>query len=60
MKKELTANQLQAIRIFAKTHGRRWKAQLRDRWEHESGANPELLSLRNTHGPSWLVKFKLK
>jgi hypothetical protein len=59
----LTPEQLQALRAFASRHGRSWKWQLNVAWttglypsmDDDSGA---LQQIRNTFGPSWLVRFK--
>jgi hypothetical protein len=66
--RDLTSEEKQALRVFAAENGRSWKAKLsmvywynariyRDR----SGKQwPQLHSLRNEFGPSWLAKYKLK
>jgi hypothetical protein len=46
------------LRAFATSHGRTWKSVLRQQWM-AAGALPLLHALRNTHGPSWLISFKL-
>jgi hypothetical protein len=54
----LTPEELQALKSYAAYAGRTWKAELRHAWMHAS--MPGLLhKLRNSHGPSWLVQFKL-
>jgi len=54
----LTPEELQAIRSFADYAGRTWKADLLHAWERAS--MPGLLhKLRNSHGPTWLVNFRL-
>jgi hypothetical protein len=59
-----TLEQYQAIREWANFYGRNWKAPLRESWitgnygMFEDIAGP-LQQLRNTFGPSWLVKFRL-
>jgi hypothetical protein len=54
----LTAEEREALRIFATEHGRCWKAALRKQWMNAS-ASPVLHRLRNRLGPSWLVRFRL-
>jgi hypothetical protein len=52
---------LNALKQFAQKHGRNWKSVLREAWMYDgpwSGTGC-LRRLRNTHGPSWLAKFKL-
>lgn len=56
--------QLEALRAFAKKHGRYWKRKLGLLWATgadvaESGG-PYLRQLRNIYGPEWLAKFKLE
>jgi hypothetical protein len=59
-----TTEQLQALKDFARLHGRTWKSQLRESWM--SGIYPfgvdtaSLQQVRNGFGPSWLVRFSLK
>jgi len=60
------AEQLWALRTFAALNGRTWKSCLRHAWEtgmyaeHGAADYSNLLQqVRNTFGPSWLVKFKL-
>ncbi len=54
----LTQQQHDAITRYANAHGRTWKAALREEWMN--GCNdPDLQMLRNTHGPSWLVGYRL-
>jgi hypothetical protein len=55
---DLTPEQRTALEAFAAEHGRLWKSRLRDQWMNAS-ATPELHRLRNTHGPSWLARFRL-
>jgi len=54
----LTPDQLRALQDFARRHGPRWKAHLRELWMRAT-ACPTLHQLRNTHGPSWLDRFRL-
>jgi hypothetical protein len=59
-----SAEQVGALRRFAKLHGRMWKGQLRLCWEsaYYPGASTRdatlLQQVRNLHGPSWLVRWK--
>jgi hypothetical protein len=66
MKKEPSAEQLDALRTFAKANGRTWKSGLRHCWEtgkyaYYSGTDRSdlLQQVRNEFGPSWLVRFKI-
>jgi hypothetical protein len=56
----LTAGEVAALQGYAAKHGRTWKSKLRDAWMggrvDEGGT---LRRLRNTHGPSWLVGYRL-
>jgi hypothetical protein len=61
-----TAEQLEALKTFAAANGRRWKAVLRDCWmaggyNSETGSyiDGPLQQVRNTFGPSWLVRFRI-
>lgn len=63
--KPLTEDQKASIRAYAGAHGRRWKSILSEAWE--SGrmdlSNPHemaLYRLRNTHGPRWLKRLKVR
>jgi len=66
MKKQPTAEQIEALKKFAAANGRTWKQVLRDAWM-KGGYNAlngeyidgPLQQLRNQFGPSWLVKFSL-
>ena len=55
------ADQLAALRAFAAANGRTWKSKLLHSWEvgdaHGEWTAP-LRQVRNTFGPSWLVRFK--
>jgi hypothetical protein len=59
----LTTEQFAALQQFAAAQGRRWKSELRHAWE--TGDYPSdcdsasLQQVRNTFGPSWLVRFQL-
>jgi hypothetical protein len=61
----LTLQQASALKSFASSHGRRWKAALRSCWEHGyyHGVPPEeaaiLQGIRNQFGPSWLARTAL-
>lgn len=56
--RELDREELDAILTYAETHGRTWKSQLNDAWQR--AAEPGVLqAIRNSHGPHWLVGFKL-
>lgn len=59
----LTPLQLTALTIYAREHGRTWKADLRDAWMtghyNVCDASRELQQVRNNLGPSWLVRFRL-
>lgn len=59
MFEKLTNEQLQALREYAKEHGRKWKDDLHYEWMNAS-APSTLHRLRNTHGPAWLVGFRIK
>lgn len=54
----LTPEQVLAVQQFAAKHGRTWKQALRDAWMAASEPG-ELQALRNSHGPTWLLNFKL-
>ena len=47
-----------ALRAYAHEHGRRWKEYLLAEWI-KATAEPLLHRLRNTHGPSWLLAYRL-
>ena len=65
--KPVTFEQRAALAFFAREYGRTWKSALREHWSSgklfEAHGRPELgavlYELRNTHGPSWLEKFKI-
>lgn len=64
MEKQPTTEQLIAIRKYARIEGKRWKASLRQAWMTgdygvHGDVSPLLQQVRNSFGPSWLVKFKL-
>ena len=57
----LTAEQIAALQAYAAKHGRTWKSTLQNAW---MGGPPYddtgiLRGLRNSHGPSWLVSYRL-
>ncbi len=54
----LMLSQVEALRAYARRHGRTWKAELRAEWMRAS-AEPLLHGLRNSHGPSWLKGYAL-
>lgn len=63
--RSLTQQERGAIALFAKHHGRRWKEALRLCWINaayrtapiaEDAAT--LQSLRNSHGPAWLINYR--
>jgi hypothetical protein len=49
--------ELNALKTFARDHGRNWKSILRDRWEH-ANCSPELQRVRNKIGPSGLAAIR--
>lgn len=62
----LTDEQLSALRTFAEANGRDWKGKLNAAWStgryHDYNGTDEyglLQQVRNTFGPSWLVKFSV-
>lgn len=63
MTEQPNEEQLDALRTFAKRHGRQWKSALVNAWAAGSDAsepNGHLLrQLRNRLGPEWLVGFRL-
>jgi plasmid stability protein len=57
----LTDEELTALRAYAATHGRYWKAQLREAWM--TASEPGILqALRNAahFGPGGLIAFRLR
>lgn len=58
---ELDAEQVAALQAYAARHGRRWKSVLNNVWmggaPYDDGGI--LRRLRNTHGPSWLQRYRL-
>lgn len=71
MARELTAQELAALRAFAAEYGRKWKSVLAETYWYnarlfyargnytDSIPGSLLHGLRNSHGPSWLQSFKL-
>lgn len=63
----LNAIQLDALRAYRKVHGRYWKSRLNLDWlngrysgiDNGSDVAAVLQGLRNTHGPAWLLDFKM-
>lgn len=58
----LTLEEHKAIREFGNTYGRIWKQAVRDLWERAiATTDTETLvyALRNSHGPRWLIRFKM-
>lgn len=63
MKQQPTIEQMEALKEFARLHGRNWKAPLRQAWYdgnyHGFAGSNFLQQIRNTFGPTWLVNFRL-
>lgn len=62
--KKLTQEQASAITEFKARYGRSWKTELNSMWldgrdAREPGGN-FLRQIRNTLGPAWLEKVKVK
>lgn len=59
----LTTEEEAALLAWADDHAPRWKAALRDAWDTGNYGGSEhdaaLQRIRNTLGPSWLVKYRL-
>jgi hypothetical protein len=58
----LGVEQRQALLRFAQLHGRTWKDSLRAVWDRSDPRTDDeaiVYALRNTHGPRWLLRFKL-
>jgi hypothetical protein len=53
-----STEQIEALKAYAREHGRTWKSQLLADWERARTVGP-LQALRNSHGPSWLVRYRL-
>jgi hypothetical protein len=58
---DLDDEQVAALQAYAARHGRRWKSILNNVWmggaPYDDGGI--LRRLRNTHGPSWLQRYRL-
>lgn len=58
-----STEQIEALKEFAAIHGRNWKSALRDAWldgDYRGFQKDWLLQqVRNTFGPSFLIKFRL-
>jgi len=54
----LTTEETSALTRYAAAHGRTWKASLQHDWMTAALTGP-IHALRNSHGPSWLVAYKL-
>lgn len=61
---KLTVDQYNSLRDMANTYGRTWKSRLRQMWidgDYEGRHDSNILqTIRNTFGPSWLVRFAFK
>lgn len=56
--RDLTQDEIEAVTEYAARKGRKWKSELNLEWQYARSTG-DLHSLRNTHGPSWLVGYKL-
>jgi hypothetical protein len=58
-----STEQLEALKAWAALYGRNWKSSLRDAWMTGDYGSFEqsnyLQQIRNTFGPSWLIRFRL-
>ena len=58
-----STEQLEALKAWAALYGRNWKSPLRDAWMTGDYGSFEqsnyLQQVRNTFGPSWLIRFRL-
>ena len=58
-----STEQLEALKAWAALYGRNWKSPLRDAWMTGDYGSFEqsnyLQQIRNTFGPSWLIRFRL-
>jgi hypothetical protein len=70
-RRQLTAEELRELRSWAKQYGRYWKMHLRYLWNRaglarytlgmpNSDRDTTVYALRNSHGPSWLRRFRLR
>jgi hypothetical protein len=48
-----------ALRAYAIQHGRCWKEHLQADWMNAT-VEPLLHRLRNSHGPTWLLRLRLE
>ena len=59
----LSIDQLHAIELWAEKYGRNWKSALHEAWmtgDYDGFERSNYLQqVRNTFGPSWLVRFRL-
>ncbi len=59
-----TPEQIAALKQFAKENGRYWKSALRESWMNgiycTQADTAALQQVRNSFGPSWLVRFNPK
>lgn len=62
---DLTTEQIEALRDFARRNGRCWKRALWKQWmdgysmvEQQTGKTHFLQQLRNDFGPSWLTNYQ--
>lgn len=66
--RDLSTEELEALRVFASENGRKWKDELANKYwfnarvyrANNGKEYPVLHRLRNDLGPSWLYKFKLE
>lgn len=61
----MNAEQLAALKRFAKSHGKGWKHRLKDVWfvrgaERGIPDAPLLRQIRNQFGPEWLDNLELE
>ncbi|HCL65533.1 MAG TPA: hypothetical protein DIC56_11975 [Rhizobium sp.] len=57
----LTEEEVNALQDYAARHGRSWKRILNNAWMGEAPYDDGgiLRRLRNTHGPTWLDRYRL-
>ncbi|CAK7261858.1 MULTISPECIES: hypothetical protein [unclassified Shinella] len=57
----LTEEEVNALQHYAARHGRSWKRILNNAWMGEAPHDDVgiLRRLRNTHGPTWLDRYRL-
>lgn len=51
-----TEIQVAALKEYAEANGRTWKAKLLEDWYNGRIMTPGLQQIRNTFGPSWLLR----